>query len=89
MVAAVIIIAVLAGIFIGKLFVFPILVTATIACIIIGVYFAITKKEIEGLVTVIFTYVALIVSAAMWVTYYVTTNQNWFGTFFNMYIFRQ
>lgn len=88
MVALVTIIAVLAGIVIGKLFVLPILVTITVACIVICVYFAITKEEIEGLITVIFAYIALIVNIAMWATYYLTTNQNWLETFFDAYVFR-
>ncbi|MFA5997153.1 MAG: hypothetical protein WC791_01540 [Candidatus Paceibacterota bacterium] len=82
------ILAILAGIFAGELFVLPVLVVLTIISIVVIVHSAFTRKELAILITWIIVYCALVSNLAMWVTYYVTTNQSWFTDFFTMHILR-
>jgi hypothetical protein len=76
------------GLAAGKMFTFPILIAITVISIVLGIYLASTLEELASLITIIFIFSALICNVTMWVTYYVTTNQTWFGTFFGTYVFR-
>lgn len=82
------ILTLLIGFTAGKMLAFPVLIGVTVVCIVIGIYMAKTYNEAARLLTMIFILYAAIGNGMMWVTFYVTTNQSWFGTFLNTYIFR-
>ena len=73
------------GLIVGKMLTFPVLlsITGTCICILASLYPAKTLDKLTGLIILIF-----VGNGTMWITFYVTTNKSWLGTFFNIYFFR-
>lgn len=79
---------ILVGFVFGYFFQAPILIGFTLLCVIIGVYMAMTFREIETLITIAFVVCAVTANAAMWVTYYLSTEQSLLQDFLKKYILR-
>jgi hypothetical protein len=77
-----------AGWLAGYFLVLPILCWITIACLLVGIVFLGTVKEMQKLVAAIFAVCAGIGNLVMWLTYYQATHQTWFGDFIKNHIFR-
>ncbi len=79
---------ILVGFVLGYFFALHALILITLTCIGMGVYLAMTMKEMAGMFTVIFVFCALLGNGTMWVTYYVCTQQTWVGDFLHGYVLR-
>ncbi len=79
---------ILVGFVFGYFFQAPVLAMFTSVCFVIGVYMAMTSREMESLITMIFISCAVVANTAMWITYYMVTDQSWLQTFFKTYIMR-
>ena len=85
-----ILIAVVALCFIAGYFLsIHVLILISAACLVLEVYLCKTQKEMAVLVTLIFTGYSAIGNAVMWVTYYIVTEQTWFGDFVTTYLMRR
>ena len=65
----------------GSFLAFHMLVIISCVCIVIFVVMSLTLQEMASLLTLLFSVCAVIVNVAMWLAYYVATNQTWFGEF--------
>lgn len=76
------------GYTLGSIFTLPVLIGITVVCIIVVAYMFATQEELEIFVALAVAIVAIIVNIAMWVGYYMTTNQTWLGDFAHAHILR-
>ena len=76
------------GFIAGSFLAFPMLIVLTIISLIFAVIMCITCKEIAELFAMAFIVYAGIGNIVMWLTYYNTTGQTWFGLFLKTYILR-
>lgn len=76
------------GVVAGSSLTFQALISITIISTVVVVYLLVTMKEIAGLIAVAVLVVAVIVNMAMWVAYYMSTNQTWLGGLLHEYILR-
>lgn len=79
---------ILAGFVLGYFFQAPVLAIFTSACVIVGIYMAMTLREMATLMTLVFIACAIVANTVMWITYYLVTNQSWLQIFFKTYILR-
>jgi uncharacterized membrane protein (DUF106 family) len=76
------------GILAGGKLAMHVLILLSGISIAIFLYFREVNKEIAVLITLLYTFVAIVFNLAMWATYYITTNQTWLGEFFHDSILR-
>ncbi|MBI2064818.1 MAG: hypothetical protein HYT62_02050 [Candidatus Yanofskybacteria bacterium] len=83
---------ILVGFVLGYFFQTLVLVLLTIICLVASAYMAMTYREMEALITMIFVRCAIVVNIAMWVTHYIVTanltNPSWLQNFIKTYILR-